>query len=171
VTYDGRTVAKGALPVSGRITRADAIADVGVGIAGIGFCLDVTHPCAAPESNRGPYNALLTRDGKGGFRPLIRHTAGHLGVVRLDDGGLLTASTKDGLETDLLRRDAAENVLWQRTLPGRLSAGPYVGPYGAVYIATCANWTCDTPYRLFAVTVDAPKSESDADEAASPREE
>ena len=159
ITDDGRTVAKGALPVSGRITRADALSDVGVSIKGIGFCLDVTHPCAAPESNRGPYNALLTRDGKGGFRTLIRHTAGHLGVISLPDGGILTASTKDGTETDLVRRDAAEKVLWQLTLPGRLSAGPYRGPYGAVYAATCDGWSCDAPYRLFAITVEAPDPE------------
>ena len=167
ITHDGRTTAKGSLPVSGRITRADAIPTVGVGISGIGLCLDVTHPCAAPGSNRGPYNAFVTPDGKGGFRPLIRHTAGHLGVLRLEDGGLFTASTQDGLETDLVRRDASENVVWQLTLPGRLSAPPYIGPYGAVYVATCANWSCDTPYRLFAITI----SEPEPDEAPFPQPE
>jgi hypothetical protein len=164
ITTDGRTVSKGSLPVSGRITRADAISDVGVSILGIGFCLDVTHPCAAPGSNRGPYNAFVTRDGKGGFRTMIRHTAGHLGVTRLADGGIITASAKDGAETDLVRRDAHQKVVWQRTIPGRLSAGPYIGPYGAVYIATCAEWSCTSPFRLFAVTVEKPPSEDEKDD-------
>ena len=161
ITDDGRTVTKGALPVSGRITRADAIPDVGVSIQGIGFCLDVTHPCAQPGGNRGPYNALVTRDGKGGFRTMLRHTAGHLGLVRLEDGGIFTASTMNGEDTDLVRRDATEKVVWQLTLPGRLSAGPYLGPYGAVYVATCAGWSCAAPFRLFAVTIEAPKEEDE----------
>ena len=168
VSDDGRTRTAGKLPVNGRLCRSDAVVAAGLDVRVMGFCLDVTHPCAKPDGNRGPYNALVTADGNGGFRPFIRHTAGHLGAAALEDGGFVVAGSKEEDATDVEMRDAQLNVVWQTTLPGRMSAGPYLGPYGGVYLATCTGWKCDPPYRLFAVTAEkAADDESSTDDRAS----
>ena len=164
ISDDGRTVAAGKLPVNGRLCRADAVVSRGLDVQVMGFCLDVTHPCAAPESNRGPYNALVTADGKGGFRPLIRHTAGHLGAAKMDDGGFLIAGSKNEDATDVEMRNSNHEVVWQLLLPGRMSAGPYIGPYGGAYVATCSGWSCNAPYRLFSITTEKEEDEDSTDE-------
>lgn len=152
VSDDGRTTNSGKLPVNGRLCRADAVVANGLDVQVMGFCLDVTHPCAKPDGDRGPYNALVTSDGKGGFRPFVRHTAGHMGAAAMPDGGFLTAGSKEEDATDVEMRDRNHAVVWQTALPGRMSAGPYLGPYGGVYIATCSGWECAPPFRLFSIT-------------------
>ena len=160
----GKTVSSGKLPVTGRLCRADVISAVGLNVQVMGFCLDVTHPCAKPDSDRGPYNALVTADGKGGFRPLVRYAGGHLGAVSLPDGGFLVASSKEDDAVDVEMRDRYHEVVWQLTLPGRMSAGPYLGPYGGAYVATCTGRDCKPPYRLFAVTTEKDQEDdTDAD--------
>jgi hypothetical protein len=72
---------------------------------------------------------------------------------------MVVAGSSDEHQTDLTARDARENVLWSVSLPGRLSAGPYVGPEGEIYVATCAGWDCRSPYFLFAVTGRKPEIE------------
>ncbi len=152
VADDGKTYFKGNLPVNGRLFKAEIISSYGLDVKMLGLCLDVTHPCAKPGSGRGPYNALVTSDGKGGFRAMLRHTSGHLGAIALDNENSIIASSKDENATDVEMRDRYQKVIWQLTLPGRLSAGPYAGPYGGVYVATCTGWNCEKPYRLFSIT-------------------
>lgn len=152
VSDSGKTTTSGKLPVNGRLCRADAVVANGLDVQVMGFCLDVTHPCAKPDGDRGPYNALVTADGKGGFRPFIRHAAGHLGAVAVAGVGFLTAGSKEENATDVEMRDRNQEVVWQTALPGRMSAGPYLGPYGGVYIATCTGRQCAPPYRLFSIT-------------------
>ena len=141
----GKTLQKSELPVAGRLTHTEVIPREVLGVDAIGLCLDVTNPCAKPEGNRGPFNALVTADGKGGFRTLMRHVVGHLGFSKYLDEGIVVASSKEEYSVDLVLRDKAYTVVWQLTLPGRLSGGPYVGPYGAVYVATCRGWDCEPP--------------------------
>lgn len=163
VSADGKTVASGTLPVTGRLWRADAVSAVGLDVRVLGFCLDVTHPCAAPDGNRGPYNALVTADGKGGFRALIRHAAGHLGALSSKDGGFLIASSKEEDSTDVEMRNRYHETVWQVTLPGRMSAGPYFGPYGGAYVATCGGRNCEPPYRLFSITAEKEQATENTD--------
>jgi hypothetical protein len=152
----GKTMLKSDLPVAGRLTTADIIPRGVLGVDAVALCLDVTNPCAKPEGNRGPYNALVTDDGKGGFRTLVRHIVGHLGFAEYLDEGIVVASSKEEYSVDLVLRGLDQSVVWQLTLPGRLSAGPYVGPYGGVYVATCRGWLCEAPYRLYSITGKAP---------------
>ena len=95
---------------------------------------------------------LITADGEGGYRTLLRQIQGHLNFTAHPREGLVIASTSDGKTTELTHRDPTGAVLWQVALPGRLSAGPYVGPSGASYLATCRGWECAAPHTLFAVT-------------------
>jgi hypothetical protein len=164
ISDSGRTVSSGTLPINGRLCRVDAPVANGLLVQVMEFCLDVTHPCANSDSDRGPYNAIVTSDGKGGFRPLVRYTAGHLNAVSTDDGGLLTAASKEETATDVEMRNQFQNVVWQLTLQGRLSAGPFLGPYGDAYVATCAGWNCGPPYRLFSITMKKPPEETSTDE-------
>jgi hypothetical protein len=63
------------------------------------------------------------------------------------------ASSPEETVTELtLRDDRSDAVTWQISLPGRLSAGPYVGPEGEIYVATCNGWDCAPPYLLIAIT-------------------
>ncbi len=160
IRNSGETVASGELPVAGRLTTVDVFHD-GFRMKALGVCLDVTNPCAKPKGNRGPYNAMLTVDPKGSFRTLVRHTVGHLNFAFHPNGGMVVASSKEEREVDIVFRDAEYNVLWQLTLPGRLSAGPVLGPYGGVYVATCHGWSCHAPYRLFAITAVKPEPEEE----------
>ncbi len=166
----GKTRQNSELPVTGRLTHTDVIRRNSLGVDAIGLCLDITNPCAKPRGNRGPFNALVTSNGKGGFRTLMRHVAGHLGMTRYFDEGIIVANSKEEYSVDLVLRDNSHAVVWQVNLPGRLSAGPYVGPYGAVYLATCRGWDCERPYRLYALTgrVPEPESEEEASGAAVP---
>ena len=157
----GKTLKKSELPVAGRLTNIDVIPKEALGVDAIGLCLDVTNPCAKPEGSRGPFNALVTADGKGGFRTLMRHVAGHLGFTKYLDEGIVVASSKEEFSVDLVLRNKAHTVVWQLTLPGRLSSGPYVGPYGAIYVATCRGWDCERPYRLYSITGKVPEPESE----------
>jgi hypothetical protein len=151
--HDRGTVAwTSELPVAGRLTRIGAIAGDNLRARAVGLCLDVSSPCARPGENRGPYNALLTPAAGGGLRVLVRHTRGHLGLVPYGAGGFVVASSPDEGLTELTRRDADETVIWQVSLPGRLSAGPYVGPTQEIYLATCNGWDCQSPHLLIAVT-------------------
>lgn len=151
---DGRTISSGTLPINGRLCRAAPVVVTDLRVQVLGFCLDVTHPCAKPDSDRGPFNALVTADGKGGFRPLVRYTAGHLGAAATRDGGYVIASSKEENAVDVEMRNRFQEVVWQAALPGRLSAGPYLGPFGDVLVATCGGWACDPPYRLFSMTAE-----------------
>lgn len=161
IDLHGRTHQRSELPVTGRLTRTQVIPRAAIGVEAIGLCLDVTNPCAKPSGNRGPFNALVTADGKGGFRTLIRHNAGHLAYATYQDGAVITASSKDPHAVDVVFRKQDQSVSWQLTLPGRLSAGPYVGPYGAVYVATCSGWACEKPYRMYSITAVEPSPESE----------
>jgi hypothetical protein len=152
ITDQGRVVQSTDLPVSGRITSVGIQPHSDFKIEAIGMCTDVTSPCSRPDGNRGPFNALLTATSTRNFRTLIRHVQGHLNFTQYSDRGLLVASSSGDFETDLVLRDNTQAVTWQVTLPGRLSAGPYVGPSGEVYLGTCRGWECSAPHLLIAVT-------------------
>jgi hypothetical protein len=151
--HDRGTVAwSNDLPVTGRLTRVGAIAGDNLRSRAVGLCLDVSSPCARPKENRGPFNTLLTPAARGALRVLVRHTRGHLNMIPYAEGGFVVASSPDEELTELTRRDADESVIWQVSLPGRLSAGPYTGPSGEIYVATCRGWGCGPPHLLIAVT-------------------
>jgi hypothetical protein len=150
------------LPVSGRLTTAQVFTRNEAELEAIGFCLDVTSPCAKPVTTRGPFNALVIPDHHGNYRVYSRYTKGHLNLTQYPGGGIVVASSASNDSTDVVRRDTTQNVLWQLTLPGRLSAGPYVGPNGEVYIATCGDWACSSSFVLFSITGREPKESSDS---------
>jgi hypothetical protein len=150
------------LPVSGRVTEIGLIPGANLRARVVGLCLDVSSPCARPGGDRGPYNALLTLAAGGELRALVRHTSGHLAYAPHPRGGYVVASSPQEDLTELtLRSDVGDAVVWQRSLPGRLSAGPYVGPEGEIYVATCNGWDCNPPYLLIAVTAFEPDDEGD----------
>ncbi len=159
---DGRVLQASELPVSGRLTgvrilpRPDSLS-----VDAIGVCLDVTSPCSKPEGTRGPFNALVSTVPGIGFRAMLRHVQGHLNFAPYPEGGLLVANSQTAMETDLTLRDARRSILWQVVLPGRLSSGPYVGPSGEVYVATCRGWSCEAPYILVSITGRAPTPKQD----------
>lgn len=159
VRDNGKVVWSSDLPVSGRMTGFEVLSKQDDSRHVIGLCMDVSSPCSRPSGTRGPFNMLITAVSKHDFHALARHVKGHLDFAAYDDGGMVVASSSDEHHTDLTTRDSSENVLWSVSLPGRLSAGPYVGPDGEIYIATCAGWDCQPPYYLFAVTGRTPKSE------------
>ena len=140
------------LPVSGLMTNFEVLSKQNDSRQAIGICMDVSSPCSRPSGTRGPFNTLVTADAKHDFYALARHIKGHLNFTAYDNGGMVVASSSDEHHTDLTRRDAHETVVWSVSLPGRLSAGPYIGPAGEIYVATCAGWDCRSPYSLFAVT-------------------
>jgi hypothetical protein len=156
------------LPVSGRLTHLGALPADDLRARAVGLCLDVSSPCARPAGDRGPFNALLTPAADGTLRVLERHTGGHLGLAAHPAGGYVMASSQSEELTELTLRGERDVVQWQVTLPGRLSAGPYVGPDGEVYVGTCQGWGCAPPYRLIAVTGVEPAPEP---RATSPGEE
>jgi len=141
------------LPASGRVTGIGLHPGANLRARLVGLCLDVSSPCARPGGDRGPYNALMTLAPNGELRALVRHTSGHLAFAPHPRGGFVVASSPDVELTELtLRSDVGDSVVWQLSLPGRLSAGPHVGPEGEIYIATCNGWDCDPPYLLIAIT-------------------
>ncbi len=152
VTNNGYLAQSVALPVQGRLTAVQVLPQVNLGVEAIGFCLDVTSPCARPDKTRGPFNALVTSLGNNKFGVLVQHVQGNLSFAQYPDGGLVIASSKDADATDLVLRDEGHQVVWQVNLPGRLSSGPYVGPSGEVYVGTCREWECSAPHLLIAVT-------------------
>ncbi|MFO8073638.1 MAG: hypothetical protein R6V85_17395 [Polyangia bacterium] len=158
---DGTVSWSESLPVEGRLTDLTPFAADGSRPRAYGLCLDVSSPCARPEGDRGPYNALVTSDDQGEHRVLTRHVKGHLDLEDYPGGGLVIASSSEAERTEVTRRAESGTVLWQVTLPGRLSAGPYVGPSGEVYVATCEGWSCAPPYRLVALTGRPPEADGD----------
>lgn len=157
---DGSSRFRVSLPVSGRVTTARILPGNMGQIAAIGMCLDVTSPCAQPLGTRGPHNVLLTGGRDKSFRVLIRHIQGHLNFAPDSGGGLVVASSSSDNVTELVKRDAQQRIAWQVTLPGRLSAGPYLGPSQEIYLATCKGWECGSPHSLFAVTGEVEVEES-----------
>ena len=73
-------------------------------------------------------------------------------MARLDPSGLAIASSSGEGSTEVTLRDGGGAIRTIVTLPGRLSAGPFVGPNDEVYVATCETWGCRAPYALFAIT-------------------
>jgi outer membrane protein assembly factor BamB len=159
VTDQGRLFQSLDLPVVGRLTAAKISPRADFGVNVLGLCLDVTSPCARPGRTRGPFNAILTSAGKDTYPVLVRHIKGHLNFTSYSDGGLIVASSENDTTTELTLRNASYGITWQVTLPGRLSAGPYVGPSGEVYIGTCHGWECNAPHLLISVTGKAPPPE------------
>jgi hypothetical protein len=153
---DGRERWQEDLPVAGRLTRIDALAVRGGRPTALGLCLDVSNPCARSGELRGPYNALLTPGADGRMRVLARHVQGHLAAVPHPAGGLVIAGSSEAESTEVALRGDDDIVRWQVVLSGRLSAGPVVGPAGEIYAATCFGWDCGPPFRLAAITAEAP---------------
>ncbi|MCP4199031.1 MAG: hypothetical protein GY762_17945 [Proteobacteria bacterium] len=152
VTDQGRVFQSLDLPIVGRLTAAKILPRSDFGVKVIGLCLDVTSPCSRPGGTRGPFNAILTAAGKDSYRVLVRHIKGHLNFTSYLDGGLVVASSESDNSTELTLRNASYGITWQVALPGRLSAGPYVGPSGEIYVGTCRGWECDAPHQLISVT-------------------
>jgi len=160
VRDDGTVEWRQDLPVSGRVTDIGLLPAANLRLRAAGLCLDVSSPCARPGGDRGPYNAVLTPASDGELRALIHHTSGHLAYAPHPAGGLVLASSSEEDATELtLRSDGDDSVIWQTLLPGRLSAGPHVGPDGEVYVATCSGWSCSPPYLLVSVTGVEPEKE------------
>jgi hypothetical protein len=152
LTDDGRVYQSSELPVSGRLTGARILPRTDFGVRAIGLCLDVTSPCARSGEARGPFNTLLTAAGRDTYRVLLRHIKGHLNFTTSPKQELIVASSNDEMTTDLVCRDASDKTVWQVTVPGRLSAGPQIGPSDEIYLATCSGWPCRAPHLLFSVT-------------------
>jgi hypothetical protein len=150
------------LPVSGRVTDIGLLPGENLRARVVGLCLDVSSPCARPGGDRGPHNALLTLTADGDLRALVRHTSGHLAFAEHPAGGFVVASSPDeGLTELTLRSFDGDAVLWQTSLPGRMSAGPHVGPEGEVYVATCNGWDCGPPHLLISVTgIEPPREDT-----------
>ncbi len=146
------------LPVSGRLTAARVLVDPTEPdrAFGLALCRDVTSPCARPENLRGPYDALLMVHDNARVTPLLRHIPGHLNVASTPLGFVI-ASSRSPEVTDVTLRDLEWNIVWTRTIPGRLSAGPTLGDDADVYVATCLGWECLLPYRLFSITLTGPE--------------
>ncbi len=161
VTDHGRAFQSMDLPIIGRLTAARILPRSDFGVAVLGLCLDVTSPCSRPDETRGPFNALLTSTGSEDYRVLVRHIQGHLNFAPYLNDGLIVASSENATSTDLTLRDANHAVVWNVTLPGRLSAGPYVGPSGEIFLGTCSGWECNVPYLLISVTGTPPPPEQE----------
>ena len=149
------------LAVKGRLTNMNVAEEAGFSIPAVGLCMDVSSPCARPSGDRGPFNTLLSQTGQGKFRVLIRHIKGHLNFVQYPGGGVVTASSAEDNTCEVVRRNGAGDIVWSVTVPGRLSAGPYIGPWGAVYLGTCSFWECGPPYRFFSITGMEPQKEEE----------
>ncbi len=148
----GRSLYGSSLPVSGRVTAARLSLGDNIRPLALGLCIGVSSPCSRSGDNRGPFNTLLMGDTQGRLRIHIRHLQGHVSFVPYPDGGMVVASSAGEKQTDLTLRDERHGIVWQLQLPGRLSAGPYVGPSGEVYVGTCRNWECTKPHLLTAIT-------------------
>lgn len=157
LNFDGSVAWNSELPVIGRLTRMD-IFDAGNGQQVVGLCKDVSSPCTRNGGNRGPFNTVvLGRNGK--FSVLERVVSGHINITEIKNKGFVTAVSRTENETELTMRNSEGAILWTTLLPGRFSAGPYAGPYDAVYLGTCTGWKCKPPYHFISVT--AVKKEKD----------
>lgn len=152
VSEDGRTTRSEELPLSGRFSRFSAIEGALAGVVVAGLCLNAESACSSLDGDRGPFNALLRISESGGAAVLERQPQGHVNLSALPGGGLVIASSADEWTTDVSFRDSSGLVRAAVTLPGRLSAGPFVGPGGEVYAATCGGWRCEAPHSLFSIT-------------------
>ena len=157
VESDGRVSWSADLPFSGRFSRFDVLVGVIDGARVAGLCLNVESACSKLDGTRGPYNTLIRLGARGPLGVLERQDQGHMDMARLEPGGLVLASSSGESATEVTLRDRTGSVRTVVTLPGRLSAGPFVGPNGEVYAATCDGWSCRPPYALFAITgIEAP---------------
>jgi hypothetical protein len=152
VSEDGDTAWTADLPTSGRFSRFGALDGALDGGIIAGLCLNAESACSSQDGDRGPYNTLLRVSGAGAADVLERQLQGHLGVASLRSGGFAAASSSDERSTEVSFRDATGAMRATVTLPGRLTAGPFVGADGEVYAATCDGWRCAAPYSLFAIT-------------------
>ncbi|MCK9459104.1 MAG: hypothetical protein M0R80_05655 [Proteobacteria bacterium] len=152
IAGDGLVIWAADLPVTGSFSRFDVVGGALDGALVAGLCLDVESACARLDGDRGPYNAIA-RLGEGGpLGVLERQIQGHIGMARLEPAGLAIASSSREDATEVSLRDRKGSIRAVVTLPGRLSAGPFVGPSGEVYAATCDGWSCRAPHSLFAIT-------------------
>ncbi len=151
IDFGGNVAWETDLPVKGRLT---ALSTPGGALtpATIALCMDVSSPCSKPGGTRGPYNAVVIASTNHSFTILERHIQGHLNLTPYPGGGTVFASSSNENKTVLVRRTDSNAVVWETTLPGRLTAGPYVGPEGEVYVATCDGWDCMRPFTLYSVT-------------------
>lgn len=156
IAADGRALWSEELPISGRSARFGVIEDALDGALVAGLCLNIESACSKLDGDRGPFNTVVRLGAGAPPGVLERQAQGHVGIARLAAGGLALASAAEEGSTELTLRDRSGAVRAVVTLPGRLSAGPFVGPDGEVYVATCAGWACGPPYSLFAVTGIAP---------------
>ena len=145
------------LPVTGRITSMNIFNKKGSTDV-IAICKDVSSPCTRQNGNRGPFNTVIM-GSKGHFSILERVIQGHINISNIADNGFITAVSRRENETELTMRDSFGSVLWTLNLPGRFSAGPYAGPYGAIYLGTCTGWSCTPPYRFLSVTAATPSKD------------
>jgi hypothetical protein len=152
VSVDGRGRWSEELPLSGRFSRFDILEGALHGALLAGLCLNVESACSKLDGDRGPYNTVVRVGGGGRVGVLEREAQGHVGMARLEPRGLALAASSEEGSTELTLRDGGGAIRTVVTLPGRLSAGPFVGPGGEVYVATCATWGCRAPYALYAVT-------------------
>lgn len=160
IALDGSTRWRADLPVSGRVTDFETYGP-GMDPDFVAMCMDVSSPCSRPNGDRGPFNAILSRAATGKYTILERHVQGHAGIAPNPEGGVFIASSSKENETVVASRSPDGAVRWERALAGRLTAGPYVGPDGEVYVATCAGWTCATPFALYSMTGVPPKKDED----------
>jgi hypothetical protein len=156
VSDAGKVSRSARLPVAGRIPHTAIIGQPGLDVAAVGLCLGVNSPCARPNGTRGPFNVLVIPSERTGYRVLERHIKGHLGFAVFPPGGIVVATSAEEGSTDIALRDSTHAIVWQRTVPGRLSAGPYVGPSNEIYVATCRTWECEPPYILVSITGQGP---------------
>ena len=146
----GTILYKRGLPISGRVTNGTVIELSGLKQA-IALCKDVSSPCARRDGNRGPYNVLLAGQ-TGQFSVLERLVKGHNSIAAFFNQGFVYAGSSTENATTVTLYDNQEKIVWDTELPGRLSAGPFVGPYGGIYLGTCMGWKCTPPYRFISMT-------------------
>ncbi|MBN2715630.1 MAG: hypothetical protein JXX14_07220 [Deltaproteobacteria bacterium] len=146
----GTILYKRGLPISGRVTDGKVVELSGLKQA-IALCRDVSSPCARRDGNLGPYNVLLAGE-RGQFTVQERLIKGNNGIAPFFTDGFVYAGSSDEDATTLTLYNHQGKILWDTELPGRLSAGPFVGPYGGIYVGTCMGWKCTPPYRFISVT-------------------
>ncbi|MBN2529760.1 MAG: hypothetical protein JXR76_25440 [Deltaproteobacteria bacterium] len=157
----GTILYKRGLPIAGRVTDGTVIELSGMRQA-IALCKDVSSPCARRDGNRGPFNVLLTGD-RGQFSVVERLVKGHNNIARFFNEGFVYAGSSTEDETTVTMYDRSAKIIWNTVLPGRLSAGPWVGPYGGVYLGTCMGWECSKPYRFISMTGAPEETGKDSD--------
>ena len=90
---------------------------------------------------------------------LQRHVKGHLNLASHGTSGTIIASSSADNATVVTSRNDDGAIIWEATLEGRLSAGPFVGPDGEIYVATCNGWDCGRPFYLHSITGVEPEQE------------